>query len=186
MVVSSTVIRATFWIVIDYGWSMGLVVGSSLILTLLLMPEWFGLMILVRILVVRISLFADIGMGAIVIQSRGEDDLVFYNIVWTVVLCRGVVFFVVCLLLGWPMLLIDGEPCFISLIPALLFGLVVVFLRTIILLLMGRKRVCGEFSLWTLIPIFSGLLSQACAHLFFGRCGRGSWDLFLAVSSRVW
>ena len=70
----STAVRATFWIVMDYGASMALRVVNSLILTRLLMPEYFGLMTLVSTLVTGISLLSDIGLGPGVVQNARGDD----------------------------------------------------------------------------------------------------------------
>ena len=74
--------------------------GSSLITTRLLAPEMFGLMSLVVMIQVTLSLLSDIGLRTTVIQSRRGDDVVLLNTVWTIQAIRGVVIWIVCLIIA--------------------------------------------------------------------------------------
>jgi O-antigen/teichoic acid export membrane protein len=177
----STAIRATFWTVMDYGFSMALRVVNSVILTRLLMPESFGLMALVSTLVVGISLFADIGMGPNVIQSPRGDDPVFLNTVWTLEVFRGLAIFIVCLILAWPMSLIYHEPRLIALIPALAFGLVINGLKSTNLLSMSRHMgVRRVFVLDITSQIFGLLVTAGCALAF-----RSVWALVIGSNLSI-
>ena len=118
-VLESTAMRATFWTVADYGFSMALRVVNSLVLTRLLVPESFGLMALVTTLVVGIGLISDIGLGTSVIQSSRGDEPVLLNTVWTLQILRGAGIFLVSLILAWPMSVFYHEPRLMALLPAL-------------------------------------------------------------------
>ncbi len=136
----STAMRATFWTVADYGFSMVLRVANSLILTRLLMPEAFGLMTLVTTLVVGISLISDIGLGPSVIQNSRGDEPVLLNTAWTLQVLRGLGIFVVSLLLAWPMSFIYHEPRLMWLMPALGVNVVISSFNSTNLLSMSPTR----------------------------------------------
>src|ERR1700678_2364883 len=63
-----TALWASFWSILEYGTNLGLRVVSSLVLTRLLLPAYFGEMTLVMTLVVGINLLSDIGLAPSVIQ----------------------------------------------------------------------------------------------------------------------
>ena len=115
----STAIRATFWTVMEYGCSVILRVVNSLVLTRLLVPEYFGLMALVMTLVVGVGLMSDFGLGPSVIRSPQGDDPNLLNTVWTLQVVRGFIILAVLRLLTWPMARIYREPRLLSLLPAL-------------------------------------------------------------------
>src|SRR5580658_8950593 len=99
----SAAVRATFWTVMEYGCSMALRVVNSVVLTRLLMPETFGLMMFVMTIIVGIGLMSDIGLGPSVIRSPRGDDPVLLNTVWTLQVLRGAGIFLIILILTWPM-----------------------------------------------------------------------------------
>ena len=134
----STAIRATFWIVVDYGAAQALRVASSMILTRLLMPESFGLMTLVSTLMIGISLISDIGLNTSIIQSKRGDDPVFLNTAWTVQVLRGLGIFVAAAVMAWPMSLFYHEPRLVWLMIALGGEIVIDAFKSTNLLSMAR------------------------------------------------
>jgi O-antigen/teichoic acid export membrane protein len=98
-------LRASFWSILEYGSGMGLRVVSSLVLTRLLAPAYFGEMTLLTTLIVGIHLLSDIGLAPSVIQSPQGDEPDFLNTVWTLQVLRGVVLTLIALILSWPMAL---------------------------------------------------------------------------------
>ena len=74
--------------------------GSSLIMTRLLVPEMFGLMSLVMMIQVTLSLLSDVGLRVAVIQSPRGDDATLLNTVWTIQAIRGLVIWIVCVIIG--------------------------------------------------------------------------------------
>lgn len=60
-------------------------------MTRLLVPEMFGVMAIVTVVMVGLVLFTDLGLRQSVIQSKRGDDPVFLNTVWSVQIIRGII-----------------------------------------------------------------------------------------------
>ena len=173
----STAVRATFWIVMDYGASMALRVVNSLILTRLLMPEYFGLMTLVSTLVTGISLLSDIGLGPGVVQNARGDDPVLLNTAWTLQVLRGLGIFIVILIMAWPMSLIYHDSRLIWLMAALGVNNVINAFNSTNLLSMSRHMgVRRVFILDITTQIFGLLVTAGCALVY-----RSVWALVVGA-----
>jgi O-antigen/teichoic acid export membrane protein len=70
--------------------------GGNLIITRLLAPEMFGLMILVIMIQVTLGLLSDIGLRSAIIQSKRGDDPVLLNTAFSVQVLRGVIMWIAC------------------------------------------------------------------------------------------
>ena len=69
-------LQASIWSILEYGSGMALRVVSSLVLTRLLLPAYFGEITLVTTLIMGMTLLSDIGLAPSVIQSpRGDDPV---------------------------------------------------------------------------------------------------------------
>jgi O-antigen/teichoic acid export membrane protein len=115
--IKKRVVRGTLWTVAGYGASQLLRFGNNLILTRLLFPELFGLMTLVYVFISGLHMFSDIGVGVSVIQSKRGDDPKFLNTAWTLQVGRGLVLWLACLVLAYPVAQIYNEPRLLWLIP---------------------------------------------------------------------
>lgn len=73
---------------------------SNLWLAKLLMPEAFGVVAVVNVVLMGISLFSDIGLRQVIIQKQGELSAEFLNTLWSVQIMRGVGIFAVALLVA--------------------------------------------------------------------------------------
>lgn len=89
--------------IIGFGGAQALRLGGNLVLAKLLMPEAFGLMALVTMLVVGLKLFSDIGIGQSILRSPRGDDPVFLDTAWSLDLVRGFGLWIIACLLAWPM-----------------------------------------------------------------------------------
>jgi O-antigen/teichoic acid export membrane protein len=112
-------LRASFWSILEYGSGMGLRVVSSLVLTRLLAPVYFGEMTLLTTLIVGINLLSDIGLAPSVIQSPHGDEPDFLNTAWTIQVLRGVVLMFVAIIVSWPMSIFYHDPKLKLLLPVL-------------------------------------------------------------------
>lgn len=65
--------------------------ATNLVLTRLLAPDLFGIMVLLMSLRVGLELFSDIGVTQNVIANRNAEDPAFYNTAWTIQIIRGLV-----------------------------------------------------------------------------------------------
>jgi O-antigen/teichoic acid export membrane protein len=114
-------LRASLWSVIEYGSATGLRVVSSLVLTRLLLPAYFGEMTLVMTMIVGITLLSDIGLAPSVIQSPRGDEPDFLNTAWTLQAARGVVLWLVGIAISWPMAVLYKDRNLEYLLPVLSF-----------------------------------------------------------------
>ena len=73
---------------------------TNLVLTRLLVPEMFGLMAIVNIILLGLNLFSDLGLTPNVVQSKRGEDKDFLNTVWVTQCLRGMVLCVLTLLIG--------------------------------------------------------------------------------------
>lgn len=104
------VMRSTSWILLGYGGSQALRLGSNLILTRLLFPEAFGLMALVGLVTMGLMLFSDVGIAPSIAQSKRGDDPDFLNTAWSIQVIRGVILFGVACALSLPLAAFYGAP----------------------------------------------------------------------------
>lgn len=110
-------LRASAWILLSKPIGMALQLARSLILTRLLLPEAFGLMALVGVIMQGLVMCSDVGIGPNIIQSKRGDDPSFLQTAWTLQIVRGVALWTICCLLAWPASVFYGEPRLFSLLP---------------------------------------------------------------------
>lgn len=82
-------IRASAWTVLGHGAGQILRLGANLVMTRLLVPEMFGLMAIVTIILVGLQMFSDVGIGPNIIQNKRGDEPAFLNTAWTIQIIRG-------------------------------------------------------------------------------------------------
>jgi O-antigen/teichoic acid export membrane protein len=117
-------LTATVWTIAAYGLSQSLRMVNSVVLTHMLLPEFFGLMALVSTLLLGVRLLSDIGLLPGVIGSPRGDEPIFLNTAWTIQIVRGVVLWIVVMLLAFPAVGFYHDKRLYALMPVLGFGLV--------------------------------------------------------------
>jgi O-antigen/teichoic acid export membrane protein len=100
--VKKLAIRGAIWTIAGFGCTQILRFGNNLILTRLLIPEYFGLMALVTTFRVGLELLSDIGIGQNVVNSKRGDDPNFLNTAWTLQIIRGIAIWLLCVLISFP------------------------------------------------------------------------------------
>lgn len=83
------VLTAGGWVVSGQVAAAAIRLGGNLIMTRLLVPEAFGLMAIVYVMMTGFLLFSDIGLGPNVTQSKRGEEPDFLNTVWSVQIVRG-------------------------------------------------------------------------------------------------
>ncbi|WP_449432908.1 oligosaccharide flippase family protein [Pseudomonas putida] len=86
-------IWAGAWNLVSLLASQGMRLGGNLIMTRLLLPEMFGVMVIATTVSVLLGLLSDVGLRQNIIQSKRGDDPLFLNTAWTVQIVRG---FILC------------------------------------------------------------------------------------------
>jgi len=109
--------RGAVLTIASYGLSNILRLGSNLILTRLLAPEFFGLMALVNVFLMGLHLFSDIGVGPSIIQNKHGEEPAFLHTAWTMQVLRGGVLWLCCIIIAWPISHFYNNPPLLWLIP---------------------------------------------------------------------
>jgi O-antigen/teichoic acid export membrane protein len=94
------VLRAGGWSIAGYGLSQVIRLGSSLVMTRLLVPEMFGVMAIATMVMVILGLLSDIGLRQNIVQSWRGDDPAFLDTAWVVQIIRGLALWLAALLLS--------------------------------------------------------------------------------------
>jgi len=81
--------RGAVWTLVAYGLVQVIRFGSSIVLTRLVMPEVYGVIAIVMSVMMGITLFSDLGIGANIVQSAQGEDPRFRNTAWTLQILRG-------------------------------------------------------------------------------------------------
>jgi O-antigen/teichoic acid export membrane protein len=110
-------IRGAVWTIIGYGASQILRFGANLVLTRLLVPEYFGLMSVVNTLLIGLELFSDLGIGQSIIQNKKGEETEFINTAWTLQIIRGFCIWLICLAITFPAAKFYEEPRMLWLVP---------------------------------------------------------------------
>lgn len=92
--------------------------ASNLILTRLLFPEAFGMMVLTMVFMQGLQMFSDVEEAPAIQQSQRGDDPEFLDTAWTIQVGRGFCLWIAACLLAWPAAQIYGEPMLLLLLPA--------------------------------------------------------------------
>ena len=76
--------------------------ASNIILAMVLVPEHFGIMALINMVIVGLQMFSDVGITPCLVQNKREDAK-FYNTAWTFQVVRGFVLWGAACLLAYPL-----------------------------------------------------------------------------------
>jgi O-antigen/teichoic acid export membrane protein len=140
-------LKGTAFIICFYGISLSLRMVSSVVLSRLFSPEFFGVMTLLTTMLVGLNLFSHIGLQDSVIQNPRGDEPLFLNTAWTLQAIRGGGLWVMTILLAWPIARFYHEPRMMPLFPVLGFGCVVGGFASTSLLTLARHMGVGKSSL---------------------------------------
>jgi O-antigen/teichoic acid export membrane protein len=73
---------------------------GNLLLTRMLVPEAFGLMSIVYVLMVGLQLFSDLGISQSIVGNKNAEDINFLNTAWSLQILRGGLLWVLSMLLA--------------------------------------------------------------------------------------
>ncbi len=97
------------WVAVGHIFSQVLRLGGNLILTRLLVPEMFGVMSLITVIMVGLTMFSDVGLLQNIVHSKrgGEPD--YLNTAWTIQIIRGFFLFFFTLVLSYGLYFLGRE-----------------------------------------------------------------------------
>jgi O-antigen/teichoic acid export membrane protein len=90
---------------------------ANVIVSRLVLPEAYGLMAMVTILMQGLDMLSDIGVGPTIIRSQRGNERAFLDTIWTVQLVRGTLSWAVAAAAAAPFAAFYGEPTLAQLIP---------------------------------------------------------------------
>jgi O-antigen/teichoic acid export membrane protein len=152
-------IRGAIWTIAGYGTNQLLRFGSNLILTRLLVPEYFGVMAVVNTLRIGIELFSDLGITQSIVNNKRGDEPAFLNTAWTIQVIRGCVLWLFCLLITLPAANLYNDHRLLWLIP--IVGLSTIFdgFSSTSIHSLYRRMELGKITLFQLILQVLGLFT---------------------------
>ncbi len=109
--------RGTTWTLLGYAGRHSVRMASNLILTRLLVPEFFGTMLVVNTVILGIHLFTDVGIGPSIIQNERGDEPAFLNTAFTLQAFRGLLLFAAVGLIAVPVAEFYDDPILRTLLP---------------------------------------------------------------------
>lgn len=94
------ILRAGGWTLAGYVVALAIRLGGSLVMTRLLVPEMFGVMAIASIVLTMLTMMSDLGVHHNIVQSRRGEEPEFLDTAWVVQIVRGVLLWVVAVLLS--------------------------------------------------------------------------------------
>lgn len=156
-------IQGVAWIVLGYGISQIIRLGSNLVLTRILVPEMFGLMALMNAFIIGLSMFSDIGVGPSIIQNSRSDDHVFLNTAWTMQFLRGLILWLLCLIISWPLSLFYQDNRILWILPITSLTMLIGGLNSTAIYSLNKKLFIGRL---ISLEITSQIISTAVMVLW--------------------
>ncbi|WP_101068461.1 oligosaccharide flippase family protein [Roseovarius salinarum] len=154
---TARILRSTSWVIVGFGGSQAIRLGSNLILTRILFPEAFGLMALVTMVNVGLMMFSDVGLGPSVARSQRGDEPEFLDTAWTVQVIRGIGLWAVTLVLASPMAALYDEPDLALYLPVAGLSLIATGLLPMRVLTARRHLLIGRMTVLDLTGQLIGL-----------------------------
>jgi O-antigen/teichoic acid export membrane protein len=180
-------LQGAAFIIAGYGLSQVLRLGGNLVLTRLLVPEFFGIMALARAFITGLHFFSDVGLGPGVIRSSRGNDPVFLNTAWTIQVARGLVLWLFTLALAVPMANIYDSPPLVWVFPIVGLNAIFYGFNATSIYTLNKDIRLGKLAV---MEFFSQFISLICmvvlAYLF-----ENIWSLVIgslvgAVVRTVW
>jgi O-antigen/teichoic acid export membrane protein len=143
-------IRGAMWTIIGYGTSQFARLVANIILTRLLVPEFFGLMAVVNTLLIGLELFSDLGIGQSIIQNKRGEEPEFFNTAWTLQAIRGFWVWFICLLITYPAAQFYNEPRLLWLVPIMGLTSIILGFASPAPALLSRRMEVGKYTMFDL------------------------------------
>lgn len=171
------VVRGSFFTFLSYGGAQGLRFVSNIILTRLLFPEAFGLMVLVQTVILALELFSDTGVNTSIIQNKRGFERGFLDTAWTFQIVRGVVLWALACLAAGPVADFYGEPMLAQLLPVAALSVVAMGFMSTNLATANKKILLGRL---TALDLGCQLLGLGLTILF-AAWWRSVWALVIGM-----
>jgi O-antigen/teichoic acid export membrane protein len=176
------VLRGSFVTIAGYGLGQVIRLAGNILVSRLVLPEAFGIMALVNILIQGLAMFSDVGIEPAVVQHRRGDEPRFYNTSWTIQVIRGFALLVVAGLLAWPASLVYDEPRLLALLPAAALASVVAGFNSTAIFAARRHILLGRL---TALELGSQCAGVAVMCLWAATISAGAWAMIAGLFATV-
>lgn len=174
-------LHGSAWTILGFGTVQACRLAGNLVLTRLLAPEVFGIMVLVEMVITGIQMFSDFGIEAGVVRGRRGNDPRFLDTAWTLQVMRGAALWLITCIAAIPMATVYEAPILLQLIPLSgLSALIGGFTSTSVLSL-RRDVNLKPLVLWEVSSQIFGLLCMITLAWYL----RSVWALALGGVIRV-
>jgi O-antigen/teichoic acid export membrane protein len=131
--------------------------GANLVLARLLVPEHFGLMLAVTVLLQGLQMFSDIGLGPAIIRHARGDDRPLLDTAWTLQVIRGFALWAAAAALAWPCAALTGKPEIFAVIPVAGVTAAIAGLNSTAIFQLSRRLRIGKIVVLDLVSQGSGI-----------------------------
>ena len=152
-------LNGAFWTLVTFGIGQTLRFITNVILTHIIAPELFGLMLIVNTLRIGLELTSDLGIGQAMIYSNNAEKPDFYNTAWSLQVIRGLVLWLVFILAAEPVAYFYNSPVLAYLL--VITALITVFggLASVAPTILQKQLKFAKLGIYTLIIAFISSVS---------------------------
>ena len=141
-------VKGVAWTALIFGLGQALRIVSSVIMTRLLAPETFGIMVIVYALLSGIEMFSEFGFGQNLIISRDADKPEFYNTIWSLRLARSLLLWGCCLAAAMPLARFYHTPVLNLILPIIGLNFVLQAIGSIGPIFLQKRLQTAKFNLF--------------------------------------
>lgn len=170
-------LEGTLFVIAGYGLSQVIRLGGNLILTRLLIPEFFGIMGLARAFITGLHFFSDVGLGPGIIRSSRGNDPVFLNTAWTIQVGRGLFLWLLTLILAVPIARIYESPVLVWVFPVVGLNAIFYGLNSTSIYTLNKDIRLGKIALMELASQCIALLCMIAIAYWY----RNIWSLVVGT-----
>ena len=173
----TTIAKGASWASAGFAVLQVICLATSILLTRLLVPELFGIMVIINSLRSGIELITDVGLGQSIVYNRSADDPDFYNTAWTVRGIRGILLWLIACAGTVPAAYYYQTPILLSVMPVASFAIVLSGFTSINAFLLQKKLRVAKVAGYEVILSFIWSIEQVALAYFI----RTIWALVFGL-----
>ncbi|MBL9094425.1 MAG: oligosaccharide flippase family protein [Planctomycetaceae bacterium] len=173
-----SLVRGSLVTIAGYGAGQVIRLAGNILVSRLVMPEAFGVMALVNILIQGLTMFSDVGIEQALVQHRRGDEAKFYNTAWTVQVLRGFVLLIAACGLAWPAAIAYDEPRLLTLLPAAALASLIAGFNSTALFAVRRHLLLGRL---TVLELTSQIVGVSAMCLWAAGVSAGAWAMIVGA-----
>jgi len=179
--------KSAIWTIASYCVNNLIRISTSIILTRLLAPELFGIMVIVSTLRTCVELISDVGIGQSIIYNKNAENPDFYNTAWTLKSVRGVLLWLVTCVAAVPLAYFYHTPILAAVIPVASIAIVLSGFTSISGFLLQKRLQIAKYILYDIsLAIIAAVGQITLAYLLPTIWGLVLGMLFSGAIVLIW